>query len=75
MPGCGLQIYSQPEDQSDPLFSGAGTPDPEQSLSAIRTRLGANPQKLLADHRAAIDTLQFILTGGRTAPKIAATAL
>jgi 4-phytase/acid phosphatase len=67
MPGCGIAIQSQPEDQKDPLFSGAGTPDPERSLSAVRARLGPDPQKLLADHRAAIDALQLILTGGRSA--------
>jgi 4-phytase / acid phosphatase len=64
MPGCGVAIQSQPEDQKDPLFSGAGTPDPELSLGAVRTRLGPDPQKLLADGRPALDALQFILAGG-----------
>jgi len=67
MPGCGIAIQSQREDQKDPLFSGAGTPDPELSLSAVRDRLGPDSQKLVADHRAAIDALQLILTGGRSA--------
>jgi 4-phytase / acid phosphatase len=67
MPGCGIDIESQPDDRKDPLFSGAGTPDPQLSLSAVRARLGPDPQKLLASHRAAIDALQFILTGGRSA--------
>jgi 4-phytase/acid phosphatase len=67
MPGCGLSVDSQPGDRKDPLFSGAGTPDLEMSLSAVRDRMGPDPQKLLADHRAAIDALQFILTGGRSA--------
>jgi 4-phytase/acid phosphatase len=64
MPGCGIAIQSQQADQKDPLFSGAGTPDPELSLSAIRARLGGDSQKLLADHRAAIEALQFIVAGG-----------
>ncbi len=69
MPGCGLSVDSQSGDRKDPLFSGAGTPDPEMSLSAVRDRMGPNPQKLLAEHRAAVDALQFILTGGLSAPK------
>ena len=69
MPGCGLSIASQSEDRKDPLFSGAGTPEPGVSLSAIRDRMGSDPQKLLAGHRAALDSLQFILTGGRSVPK------
>jgi 4-phytase/acid phosphatase len=69
MPGCGLSVDSQPEDRKDPLFSGAGTPDSEISLRAVRDRMGPDPQKLLTEHRAAIDALQFILTGGRSASK------
>jgi 4-phytase / acid phosphatase len=69
MPGCGLSVDSQPEEGRDPLFSGAGTPDPEISLRAVRDRMGPDPQKLLTEHRAAIDALQFILTGGGSAPK------
>ena len=61
LPGCGIDIHSQPEGGRDPLFSGAGTPDPERSLAAVRERLGPDPQKLLADHRAALRHLQFIL--------------
>jgi 4-phytase / acid phosphatase len=67
MPGCGLLVDSQPGDRKDQLFSGAGTPDPQISLSAVRDRMGPDPQKLLAEHRAAIDALQFILTDGRSA--------
>ncbi len=63
LPGCGLQIHSQPEGQSDPLFSGFGSPDPEKMLAAVRERLGSDPQKLVALHRAALDTLQSILKG------------
>jgi len=65
MPGCGIAVQSQPESQKDPLFSGAGTPDPELSLSAVRARLSSDPQRLLGDHSAAIDALQGILDGGR----------
>jgi 4-phytase / acid phosphatase len=68
MPGCGLSIDSQSEDRKDPLFSGAGTPEPEIALRAVRDRLGSNPQRVLADCRAALDKLQYILTGGRSGP-------
>lgn len=69
MPGCGLSVDSQPEDGKDQLFSGAGTPDPEISRREVRDRMGPDPQKLLTEHRAAIDALQFILTGGRSASR------
>jgi 4-phytase/acid phosphatase len=63
LPGCGIEVHAQPAGQSDPLFSGAGTPDPERMLAAVRQRLGPDPQKLLAEHRAAFETLHSILKG------------
>jgi 4-phytase / acid phosphatase len=69
MPGCGLSIDSQSEDRKDPLFSGAGTPEPETSLGAVRDRIGPHAQLLMAAHRGAIDALQFILAGSHGAPK------
>jgi 4-phytase/acid phosphatase len=68
MPGCTIAVQSQPADRKDPLFSGAGTPDPQLSLSAVRARLGPHPQKLIADHQAAIDALRLILSGGKATP-------
>lgn len=68
LPGCEIAIHSLPESQSDPLFSGAGTPDPERALKAVRERLGPDPQKLLADHRAAFDALEGILKGKAAGP-------
>jgi 4-phytase/acid phosphatase len=63
LPGCEIPIHSQPGGGSDPLFSGAGTPDPERSLAAVRERLGPDPRKLIAEHREALETLQRILGG------------
>jgi 4-phytase/acid phosphatase len=63
LPDCGIGVHAQPGGQRDPVFSGAGTPDPERLLAAVRERLGRDPNKLLADHRAALDALQFILRG------------
>lgn len=74
-PGCGVEVHSQAEGQPDPLFSGAGTPDPERMLAAVRERLGPNPQKLATDHHAALDALQEILRGKAAAPATIGVAL
>jgi 4-phytase/acid phosphatase len=68
LPGCEIAVHAQPAGESDPLFSGAGTPDPEQMLAAVRDRLGPDPQKLAAEHRGALDALQFILGGKPQTP-------
>jgi 4-phytase/acid phosphatase len=68
LPGCGIVLSSPPAGQSDPLFSGVGTPDPERMLAALRERLGPDPQKLVADHREALDALQSILRGKAEVP-------
>jgi 4-phytase / acid phosphatase len=75
LPGCAIEVHAQPEGQTDPLFSGAGTPDPERMLAAVRERLGAAPQKLVADHRAALDELQAILGGKAVEPAAIGVAL
>ncbi|HEV2201748.1 MAG TPA: histidine-type phosphatase [Bryobacteraceae bacterium] len=69
LPGCGLAIHSRPDRETDPLFSGVKSADPVRAAEAVRERLGSDPQALLAEHRAALDTLQFILTGGQPAAK------
>jgi 4-phytase/acid phosphatase len=58
LPGCGLKTASQPGGNSDPLFSGTFTADPERSQQAVRERL--DPQ-LLLHHRADFEALQAIL--------------
>ena len=75
LPGCGIAVHTQPAGKSDPLFSGAGTPDAERMLDAVRDRLGPDPQKLVAGHRAALETLQFILGGKQEAPAPLGVAL
>jgi 4-phytase/acid phosphatase len=69
LPGCGVPVNSRPTAKKDPLFGGLQSADPRLASQAVRERLGANPQQLLADHRTALDTLQFILDGGRATPK------
>jgi len=69
LPGCGIPTHSLPEGGRDPLFSGTNKADPGAAADALRQRLGRDPRKLLRDHRAALGTLQFILTGEKDAPK------
>ncbi len=75
LPGCAIDVHAQPEGQQDPLFSGAGTPDPERMLAAVRERLGPALQKLAADHRAALAELQAILRGKVAEPAAIGVAL
>ena len=74
-PGCAVEVNSQADRRQDPLFSGVGTPDPEHMLAALRERLGPNPQNLIAEHRAAFDTLQAILRGKPVEPSPVGVAL
>jgi 4-phytase / acid phosphatase len=63
LPDCAIEAHAQPDGERDPLFSGFGTPDRQKMLAAVRERLGADPQKLVADHRVALKTLQSIVGG------------
>jgi 4-phytase/acid phosphatase len=63
LPGCKIEVHHGPDAKSDPLFSGFGAPDPERAAADVRERLGTDPQKLAADHRAALDELQSIVKG------------
>ncbi len=66
--GCGVEVHSTSKGK-DALFSGAGSSDPKLASDADKVRLGADPQQLLATHRAAIDALQYILDGGEATPR------
>ncbi len=69
VPGCGLTIHSKPQDKTDPLFGGFGTPDPQLSLKAVQDRLAPAAPKLLTDLRPALAELQTILIGDKSAPR------
>ena len=73
LPGCAITVHSRPEGGSDPLFdpisAGLAKMDPQIAADAVRDRLGSQPQQLLETHRAALDALQYVLTGGKLAPK------
>jgi 4-phytase/acid phosphatase len=64
-PGCRVTVEAQLDGSSDPLFTGAGDPDPALSLKAVQERLGTDPRKFLDEHRAALDTLHFLLYGAQ----------
>lgn len=61
LPGCGIEVHTQADGGPDLLFSGAGRPNPEQVRAAVGERLGPDPNKLVADHRAELDELRSIL--------------
>ena len=73
LPGCPVAVHSEPEGSRDPLFdpisAGIAKPDWEIAAKTVRERLGGNPRHFLDLHRAAFGTLQFVLTGGGSAPK------
>ena len=64
--GCGLKIHFR-EQGKDPLFSGFGEEDPRLASDAVRVRIAGDPKRLLTEHQAALDTLQFILDAGQAA--------
>ena len=73
LPSCVIPVHSQSEDGSDPLFdpvsAGLAKPNPQIAVDAVRDRLGRQPRQLLETHRSAFDTLEYVLTGGKSAPK------
>jgi 4-phytase / acid phosphatase len=69
LPGCGVPVNSRRPGAKDPIFEGLPSADAQRAGQEVRRRLGSDPQKLLADHRIALDTLQWILDGGQGTPK------
>ena len=73
LPGCAISVHSQQGSGSDPLFdpisAGLVKPDLQVAVEAVRDRMGREPQQLLEVHRSAFDALQYVLTGGKSAPK------
>ena len=73
LPGCAVAVHSQPPGNKDPLFDplegGMAKPDWEPAARAVRERL-ADPSGRFRDlHRADFETLEFVLTGGGSAPQ------
>jgi 4-phytase/acid phosphatase len=73
LPGCRIAVHSQMETGSDPLFdpiaAGLAKANLQMAADALRDRMGGQPRQLLETHRSAFDALQYVLTGGKIAPK------
>jgi 4-phytase/acid phosphatase len=64
LPGCGVQIHSQPPGTTDPIFSGSGA----TADRASRQETGPDATTLIAEHRAAFEALQSVLGHGALGP-------
>jgi 4-phytase / acid phosphatase len=66
-PGCGIDIHSQPDGVTDPLFlpgkAGIGHPDPVLVTAAVAGRIGGNPANLTETYRPQLTALDRILSG------------
>jgi 4-phytase/acid phosphatase len=72
-PGCDIEIHSQPDGVTDPLFlprkAGIGHPDPALVTAAVAGRIGGNPANLTETYRPQLTALDRILEGcGHLAP-------
>jgi 4-phytase/acid phosphatase len=70
LPGCTVAVHSAPVGTRDPLFNpvgaGIGHPDPDLAAAAVSGRIGGHPEALLEAYRPALETMQQVLTGGKT---------
>jgi 4-phytase/acid phosphatase len=68
LPGCSVTVHSAPLGNRDPLFNpieaGVVKADWETAAQAVRQRLGDPPSHIFELHRAAFETLEFVLAGG-----------
>jgi len=66
-PGCTIQVHSQPDGVTDPLFlprkAGIGHPDPALITAAVAGRIGGNPANLTETYRPQLTALDRILSG------------
>jgi 4-phytase/acid phosphatase len=66
-PGCNIDVHSQPEGVTDPLFlprkAGIGHSDPALITAAVAGRIGGNPDNLTATYRPQLMVLDRILSG------------
>ena len=70
LPGCTVEVHSAPAGTRDPLFNpvaaGVGHADPDLAVAAVSGRVGGHPEALLAAYRPALETMQQVLTAGKT---------
>jgi 4-phytase/acid phosphatase len=73
-PGCGVQVHSLLNGESDPLFdpieAGLAKPDLEAAAKAVRDRIGLPGNEFLERHQPTFALLQQVLTGGRAAKEM-----
>jgi 4-phytase/acid phosphatase len=73
LPGCTVEVRSQPPGSKDPLFdpleTGLAKPDWEIAAQAVRERLSDPSGRLRDLHRAAFETLESVLAGEGSAPQ------
>ena len=70
LPGCTVEVHSAPAGTRDPLFNpvaaGVGHADPELAAAAVSGRIGGHPEALLTAYRPALETMEQVLTAGKT---------
>jgi 4-phytase/acid phosphatase len=70
LPGCSVEVHSAPAGTHDPLFNpvsaGVVHADPDLAAAAVSGRVGGRPEALLDAYRPALDTIQQVLTAGKT---------
>jgi len=73
LPGCLVELHSQPLGSKDPLFdpleAGVTKPDWEIAAQAVRQRISDPSGRFRELYRAAFETLEFVLAGERGAPQ------
>ncbi len=79
-PGCNIDVHSQPDGITDPLFlplkAGIGDPDPALVTAAVAGRIGGDPANLTETYRPQLTALDRILSGcGRLPPNPQRTSI
>jgi len=73
LPGCTVEVHSQPPGRKDPLFdpleAGLAKPDWETGAQAVRERLSDPSGRFRDLHRAAFETLESVLAAKGSAPQ------
>jgi 4-phytase/acid phosphatase len=66
-PGCNIDIHSQPDGVTDPLFNprkaNVGNPDPALAAAAIAGRIGGDPANLTETYHSQLAALDRVLSG------------
>ena len=70
LPGCAVEVHSAPVGTRDALFNpvaaGVGHADLDLVAAAVSGRVGGHPEALLIAYRSELETMQQVLTAGKT---------